>query len=91
MITVQIAYAAEQHIHIKTVHIGEHDSVGNAISRSGILQCCPEIDLEKNRVGIFGRICSLDSIPTAGDRIEIYRPLALDPKEQRRIRAARKH
>jgi putative ubiquitin-RnfH superfamily antitoxin RatB of RatAB toxin-antitoxin module len=38
-------------------------------------------------VGIFGRSVALDATLTDGDRLEIYRPLALDPKEARRRRA----
>src|SRR5512134_3325119 len=42
-------------------------------------------------VGIFGELCDSSAVPREGDRIEIYRPLRLDPKESRRarVRAAR--
>jgi putative ubiquitin-RnfH superfamily antitoxin RatB of RatAB toxin-antitoxin module len=38
-------------------------------------------------VGIFGELCESSAVPREGDRIEIYRPLRLDPKESRRARA----
>ena len=38
-------------------------------------------------VGIFGELCDRSAVPRDGDRIEIYRPLKLDPKESRRERA----
>jgi uncharacterized protein len=38
-------------------------------------------------VGIFGELCDPSAVPREGDRIEIYRPLRLDPKESRRARA----
>jgi uncharacterized protein len=38
-------------------------------------------------VGIFGELCDSSAVPRDGDRIEIYRPLRLDPKESRRARA----
>ncbi len=66
-------------------------SVGDAIRASGILEHFPEIDLELNRVGVFGEPSRLEAAVRDGDRIEIYRPLAIDPKEARRRRAARKH
>ena len=44
----------------------------------------------QEKVGIFGRRASLDQPLAEGDRVEIYRPLAVDPKEARRRRAARK-
>ena len=46
-----------------------------------------DINLQTNKVGIFSKIVALDVPVRAGDRIEIYRPLILDPKEARRLRA----
>ncbi|MGH8150288.1 MAG: RnfH family protein [Steroidobacteraceae bacterium] len=45
------------------------------------------IPWEDAEVGIFGEICIRDRVPGDGDRIELYRPLAQDPKEARRERA----
>jgi putative ubiquitin-RnfH superfamily antitoxin RatB of RatAB toxin-antitoxin module len=59
-----------------------------AIERSGIIERFPEIDLEQNKIGIFGKAAKLDVKLTDGDRVEIYRPLIADPKEQRKKRAA---
>ena len=58
-----------------------------AIEQSGILDVYPDIDLEKNKVGVFGKARAPDEPARPGDRIEIYRPLFLDPKEARRRRA----
>ncbi len=63
------------------------ETVGELIKRSGILTQFPEIDLAINKVGIFSQLCELDDEPQVGDRIEIYRPLKIDPKESRRKRA----
>jgi putative ubiquitin-RnfH superfamily antitoxin RatB of RatAB toxin-antitoxin module len=41
------------------------------------------------QVGIWGRICSTDTLLRDGDRVEIYRPLLIDPKEARRLRGLR--
>jgi len=38
------------------------------------------------RCGVWGRIQPLDHVLREGDRIELYRPLAIDPKEARRLR-----
>ncbi|HNN85792.1 MAG TPA: RnfH family protein, partial [Accumulibacter sp.] len=48
----------------------------------------PEIDLTKNKVGIFAKLTKLDAVLRDHDRIEIYRPLLADPKEIRKQRAA---
>jgi len=61
----------------------------DAIEQSGILAEFVEIDLARNPVGIFGRRCSLERPLHPGDRVEIYRPLTIDPKEARRRRAGR--
>ena len=61
--------------------------VREAIELSGILQKFKDIDLKKNKVGIFGKITSLDKVLRDKDRIEIYRPLIADPKEIRRKKA----
>ena len=39
------------------------------------------------RVGIFGQLCLAEQVLEQGDRIEIYQPLKIDPKEARRRRA----
>ena len=53
---------------------------------SGLLQQCPEIDLSRNKVGIFSKMKELDTVLSDGDRVEIYRELKADPKEARRRR-----
>ena len=63
-------------------------TVGDAIRACGLLAQRNEIDMNRNRVGIFGRLVQLDSPLRDGDRVEIYRPLNADPKEVRRRRAA---
>jgi hypothetical protein len=55
-------------------------TIQDAIARSGILKQFPEIDLEKNKVGIFSKLSKLDAALNDGDRIEIYRPIICDPK-----------
>ncbi len=87
-IRVEVAYAGEGGRHILLpVEVDAGASVREAIIRSGILQRCPDIDLGHNRVGIFARLCELDTVLEDRDRVEIYRPLLLDPKEARRQRA----
>ena len=58
----------------------------DALRVSGMLERHPHIDLARQAVGIWGRIRALDTPLLDGDRIEIYRPLQVDPKEARRRR-----
>ena len=57
----------------------DSSTVREAIERSGILEQFPEISLESQKVGIFGRITKLDNPLEEGDRVEIYRPITADP------------
>ena len=86
---VEVAYAKPNDQLIVRLDVAEDTTVKAAVIQSGILQRFPEIDLDNNKVGIFGKLCKLDQTLRAGDRVEIYRPLLIDPKEGRRNRAAR--
>ncbi len=86
-ITIEVAYAKPERQLILTVDVAHDSTIEDAIHASGILQEFPEIDLEKQGVGIFSQPKSLRDKIKAGDRIEIYRSLIADPKEKRRDRA----
>ncbi len=88
MIEVEVAYARPDEQAILTVRGEKGITAAQAIERSGILEHFPEIDLEKARLGIFGKVTKRDAVLNAGDRVEIYRPLIADPKEARKRRAA---
>ena len=63
-------------------------TIADALERSGLAERHPEVDLGRARVGIFGKLSDRRAILTDGDRVEIYRPLIADPKQQRQRRAA---
>ena len=67
--------------------VDEGITAQEVIDKSGILQLYPEIDLVKQKVGLFSKIIKLDHRVREKDRIEIYRPLIADPKEVRKKRA----
>ena len=58
----------------------------DVLRASGFLERHPQIDFARQAVGIWGRIRALDAAVEAGDRVEIYRPLLVDPMEARRRR-----
>lgn len=89
-ITVEVAYATPEKQQIFVVQVPEGSSIETAIDRSGVLEVFPEIDLLQQKVGVFGKRRNLSDIVRAGERIEIYRPLLIDPKEARRKRAEQK-
>ena len=56
-------------------HVTEGSTVGEVIELSGLLAMCREIDLNTQKVGVYGRFVKLDSTVNDGDRIEIYRKI----------------
>ena len=87
---VEVAYAEPDHQVILKVEVDENATINEAIVLSGILDQFPDIDLAKNKVGVFGKIAKLDSELRDKDRVEIYRALIADPKASRKKRAAKK-
>ncbi|GLQ75052.1 RnfH family protein [Vibrio penaeicida] len=87
MIHVEVVYALPQEQRVITLAVEAEMTVQEIIEQSGVLDIYPEIDLAKNKVGIFSRNIKLNSTVLDRDRIEIYRPLLADPKEIRRKRA----
>lgn len=87
-VEVEVAYARPDAQVIIAVRSTAGATVEQVILQSDILRRFPEIDLMRNKVGVFGRLCALTTPVRAGDRIEIYRGLIADPKEARRQRAA---
>lgn len=83
-ITVEVVYASPETPTILSVRLPDESTVQQAIEASGITGRIPEIDIENNKVGIYGKVCKLDHKLRDGDRIEIYRPLIADPKAARK-------
>jgi putative ubiquitin-RnfH superfamily antitoxin RatB of RatAB toxin-antitoxin module len=81
---VGIAYALPERQVWFDIELPEGATVQDAVERSGILKQFPEIDLETQKVGIYSKLCKLDTVLADGDRVEIYRPIICDPKTVRR-------
>ncbi len=90
VIDIEVAYASADKQQLVALTLPAGSTVEQAISASGLLAAFPEIDLSKQKVGIFGRACSLTTPLHDHDRVEIYRPLLADPKESRRARVDEK-
>lgn len=87
LLNVEVIYAKAGDAYAVAMRVKADVTIRQAIEQSNILQRCPEIDLKLNKVGIFSKIVELDASLVDGDRIEIYRPLIVDPMEARRRRA----
>lgn len=86
-LTIEVAFASPDHEFIVGLTVPSGATALDAIHRSGILQKIPNIDLSKNKIGVFGKLVAPDYVLHQYDRVEIYRPLIADPKEIRRLRA----
>ncbi len=87
---VEVVYATPARQEVTEVSVRPGATVEQVIRASGLLARFPEIDLTRQRVGIFGETARLQDAVRNGDRVEIYRPLVADPKEARRKRAVRR-
>ncbi len=89
-IAVEVVYAAspEQQL-LKSLSVPAGTTVEEVVHHSGILNQFAEIDLKKNRLGIWGKRVGTETVIQPHDRIEVYRPLLIDPKEARKLRVKR--
>jgi len=91
-IKIEVAYGTLELQKIVVVTVPQNTSVFEGAKRSGIERFFPEIDYDSVDMGIFGKTVRkpMEQALKEGDRIEIYRPLLIDPKQARLNRAAKK-
>jgi uncharacterized protein len=79
--------AAPGRLFVRELELPDGASVNEAIERSGLQAAFPQLQIDDAHVGIFSRKTTLAARLRDGDRVEVYRPLKIDPKEARRMRA----
>lgn len=89
-IKVRIAYALPQRQFVQELEFDRPVTVAEALEQSGVFEEFADLRQKEISVGIFSSPVSLQTQLTDGDRVEIYRPLEVDPKEARRLRAGSK-
>ena len=85
---VEVAYALSGKQSLVSLEVEEGTTIKEAIEASGVLDTYDHIDLTRDKVGIFSKFATLDTVLREKDRVEIYRPLIADPKKVRKERAA---
>jgi uncharacterized protein len=85
-----VAYATRERQYLWSLEVPENASVQDVLSAVRRIAADAVVPWESATLGIFGEPCSRTDVPRDGDRIEIYRPLALDPKQARRDRVRRR-
>jgi uncharacterized protein len=87
MIHIEIAYGGLNHQKIYALDVEEGITIQEALHLSTLSHDFPEVDLAQCKVGVFAKRKTLTDVVQEGDRIEVYRPLLIDPKEARRKKA----
>ena len=86
-IEIVVVYALPHEQIVRQLNVPAGTTARQAAELAGIGGMFPEIDLSQNKLGIFGKLVKPETILRDRDRVEIYRPLSVDPKEARRRRA----
>ena len=86
-IRVEVVFAMSQKQELLALDIAAGSTVAEAIDQSGVVDLFGADEVDLSKLGIFGQRVTADHVLCDGDRVEIYRPLLIDPKEIRRQRA----
>lgn len=89
MINIEVVYGLPNKQVLLSVPVPVGSTIETCIKISGITKHFPDIIVSEAKVGIFSQAATLATIIKEGERIEIYRPLIADPKEMRKLRAAK--
>ncbi|HSG97149.1 MAG TPA: RnfH family protein [Woeseiaceae bacterium] len=84
---VEVVFAVPDRQLLEVVQVPADATVADAIRRSGIGRAFPDVDVEALQAGIWGKPVARDQLLKDGDRVELYRPLAMDPRDARRLKA----
>lgn len=87
---ISVVYALPGRQIVRDLELPEGATVDAALQASGLLQEFPAITPAVTPVGIYGRITTGNDVLQPGDRVEIYRPLSIEPKAARRQRSRRR-
>lgn len=86
-IAVEVVCATPERQVLRRVSLPAGSTAIQAVEQSGILQELPDLAFDPSHLGVFSRRVEADELLQDGDRVEIYRPLTIDPKDARRRRA----
>lgn len=87
---VQVCYGCASHQFLCTLKVPNGTTIKEAIALSGLMEKVSSINLDIVKVGIYSKIKALDTVLRENDRVEVYRPLKVDPMVARRRRAEKR-
>ena len=85
---IEVAYALPERQRVIELEFEEGMTAGDAVRRSGICSEFPQLAAGALTLGVYGEVVAETRVLRPGDRVEIYRELAVDPRDARRRRAA---
>ena len=88
-VRVEVVYALPEGADSVALQVSAGTTLAGAVAACGLLERHPELAAGALRLGVYGEEKDPATPAKPGDRIEVYRPLAMDPKEARRQRARR--
>jgi len=83
---VEVVFALTDRQELSVVELPVGSTVGAAIERSGLARQFPNTDFDTLQAGVWGKPAARDQVVKEGDRVEIYRPLEMDPRDARRLK-----
>ena len=83
-ISVELVFATPQKQLLLVLEVDHGETVADVISHAAIGEQFPDMQISELAVGVWGKKVSRDYVVRDGDRIEVYRPLQIDPREARR-------
>lgn len=86
---IEVAYALPDQQWLEVIEVEPGTTAGEAVAMAVRTGRIPRIDTDHHPLGVFGRPCPAGRVLYPGDRVEIHRPLQVDPKTARRRRAER--
>lgn len=89
-IQVEVCFITPQKQFLRTLQVPVGTTIREAILKSGLLNAFPNIDFDQLKTGIYSKLKPSDTVVREFDRVEIYRPLEVDPMTARRRRAEKK-
>ena len=89
-ISVEVAYALPEKQRIVKLDVTPGTTALEAVTLSRLDEVFDELVVGSDlKIGVWGKAATADRVLAAGERVEIYRPLLVDPKEVRKARAAK--
>jgi putative ubiquitin-RnfH superfamily antitoxin RatB of RatAB toxin-antitoxin module len=83
---VEIVFALPDRQVLRALDVPDGATVADVIASSTLASEFPETNLEDLQAGVWGRLVGRDHVVAEGDRVELYRPLEMDPKDARRLK-----